>query len=818
MERTSSSSPAGVLPISFLLLTVLFAVLFTPVPARAADLIVVGVSVNGEPKGDAFAVRTDDGDFLLKIGDLAALGLPGARGTILTVQNEQYLSLRAVQGLTYSFNEKSLTLAITAQPTLLGKTVIDLTVQPKAPAAPPGREISAFLNYGVSYAGGSSDGFQAFSIADTFGVRQANLLFLTDSLYTKTPDIDRFVRLMSSVTYEQRGYLRWFVAGDQFASSGELGSSINVGGLGMSKIYRMDPYFIRQPTLDMTGTASFPSQAEIYLDGMLVDRKQIIPGEFELKDFNYYGGAHSVELRIRDPFGNIERFFYPSYFTDALLGKGLHEYNYAVGFLREQYGMTSNDYGKPALSVYHRYGVTDSLTLGGRAEATQGVWNAGALGAVLLPSAGVVSASIAGSGNSGQQGSAAGLTHTYQKMRFNTHLFLRHYSREYAAVSPVFTEKPHTEAGVGAGIAFPRYGTFSLNYAAADRYDGLSRKITSASYSRNLSRDSTLSVTLSSARGEQPGIEAFVMFNYYPGKNVQVSALYQHSRETDTEILEIQKNTPIGEGYGYRADLARSDSDTVSSTSFAPFFQYNAGFGTYSIDARMQQINGDGSGSYTATAAGALVYAGGLFGVTRPVNDTFGIIQVDRLPGVIVKVNNEEIGKTDSSGRLIIPTLKSYYQNQVSLDPADIPMDYRLSDVKADISPSPWGGACIAFEAERIQAVTGRLFAGAGTARKPLEFREVTLEAGKKEITFPTGRGGEFYFETVIGVPEENVEPGFRKCRSFKRPEAPAKTVIKPGKYAAWTDYEGTRCAFEIFIPISGDVIIDVGEITCSAL
>jgi outer membrane usher protein len=55
---------------------------------------------------------------------------------------------------------------------------------------------------------------------------------------------------MSNVTYDRRNEQQRIVVGDFIASSGDLGSSINLGGLSFSKIYAMNPYFIKNPLLD----------------------------------------------------------------------------------------------------------------------------------------------------------------------------------------------------------------------------------------------------------------------------------------------------------------------------------------------------------------------------------------------------------------------------------------------------------------------------------------------------------------------------------------------------------------------------------------
>ena len=60
------------------------------------------------------------------------------------------------------------------------------------------------------------------------------------------------------------------------------------------------------------------------------------------------------------------------------------------------------------------------------------------------------------------------------------------------------------------------------------------------------------------------------------------------------------------------------------------------------------------------SAAGGIVYVGGRVGFSRPVTDSFGLVRVDRLEGVRVSLNNQEIGRTDASGEVFLPNLGSY--------------------------------------------------------------------------------------------------------------------------------------------------------------
>jgi len=58
--------------------------LLLPLPADAAQTIIVSVTVNLQPKGEYFVVMTDDGDFLISMKDLRGMGItdtPGKRSS-----------------------------------------------------------------------------------------------------------------------------------------------------------------------------------------------------------------------------------------------------------------------------------------------------------------------------------------------------------------------------------------------------------------------------------------------------------------------------------------------------------------------------------------------------------------------------------------------------------------------------------------------------------------------------------------------------------------------------------------------------------------
>jgi outer membrane usher protein FimD/PapC len=208
-----------------------------------------------------------------------------------------------------------------------------------------------------------------------------------------------------------------------------------------------------------------------------------------------------------------------------------------------------------------------------------------------------------------------------------------------------------------------------------------------------------------------------------------------------------------------------------------------------------------------------VVYAGGFFGLTRPVNDSFSFVMVDKLSDVPVKVNNEEIGKTNASGRLIIPTMRSYNINKIDLTPDNIPLEYSIPGVNANILPLLWSGSCVAFDVAKVQAVTGKIILKKQEKIIPLEFYDVTMIVNGKEFKFPTGRGGEFYFDTVSKTADKNPSAQQQGCQAIREKTNIANKIDVPGTYQASFDYEGKIHPFSIVIPPSSDSIIDVGKI-----
>jgi len=330
-------------------------------------------------------------------------------------------------------------------------------------------------------------------------------------------------------------------------------------------------------------------------------------------------------------------------------------------------------------------------------------------------------------------------------------------------------------------------GTFSVDADFLKRHTGADRRTIGTSYSRNIGWNVSVLASFRNVREGETVNELLLGVNYYPGRDLSLTASYREAGGVRTETVQARKNLPAGEGWGYSASVERTDSTALSSTAVNPSLQYNARFGSYAAEYRGERIDGGGgNGLVKLSAYGGVAYVGETIGFSRPITDSFGFVSVGGLEGIRVYHNNQEMGRTDGQGRLFLPFLGSYIENQISIADKDVPIEYSLREVLKVVSPPLRSWSRIPFEVKRFQAVTGTLGMRRDGEWKPAEYVEVRLPAEGKEIVFPTGKGGEFYVED-----------------------------LRPGTHPAYVEREGGRCRFGITVPATDDLNVDLGRLTC---
>lgn len=743
-----------------------------PGTAAAAEQVVLPLTLNEEPKGDVL-VLVEGNDLLLRVRDLAGAGVTGFAGRRETRDGEVWVSLGSLApAVSFRLDLEKVALTVTVPPDWLGGHVLDASAGRPADLV-FASSTSLFVNYAASV--------QDLKTWNGFG--EAGLSIGGNLAYgavSRTPD-GGVVRGLTNITRDDRERLRRYVLGDSYASAGGLGGALFLGGISVSRSFDLDPYFSRYPSFALSGAATTPSTVDVYVNGNIVKRQEVGPGTFQITNLLLPTGSGTTRVVVRDAFGQEREITSGFYASTAVLGQGLSEYTYNLGFRRDNLSTASWDYGSLSFLGRHRYGISDSFTGETRLEADNHLVSGGPGFAWRLP-VGEIEGYVAVSRDEGQNGAAASLAYRYIGRPVNWGLALRTLSPYYAILGlSASQDRPRWDGNAFVGIQLGRFANVTVQYTGTVPRDAPSQSRLSVSNSTGVSRNLSLLASYTRVfHGPTAGNEAFVGLSCYLGSNTTALASYSHQEGQNTGSLDVQRSLPVGTGFGYRFGAAVGDGSGQANGQV----QYNAPFGHYEASV----ARSGGTTSSTLGASGGIVALGGTVLPTRPVQESFALLRVPGVAGVHGYASNQEIGTTDSRGDLLIPSLIPYYGNRIGIADRDVPMDYAIDAVEKTVATPLRGGAVVAFPVRRVTIVTGRVvLAEAGREIVPA-YGELTVTGPDgKPLVSPVGSDGGFYLEN-----------------------------LPPGRHPAAVEFKGTICRFTLVIPVSASPFINLGTVRCA--
>jgi outer membrane usher protein len=165
--------------------------------------------------------------------------------------------------------------------------------------------------------------------------------------------------------------------------------------------------------------------------------------------------------------------------------------------------------------------------------------------------------------------------------------------------------------------------------------------------------------------------------------------------------------------------------------------------------------------SFRAEAQGSVsTLDGGVFASDR-IDDSFAVVDTNGAEGVHVLNENRDAGTTDSSGQLLLPYLRSYEINHISIDPLDVPVDASVPSTVQEVRPADRSGVVVSFP---VRVSHGALLVLVDGDSKPLPLgTTVTLEATHSSVA--VGYDGQAYVEDLAAQNRVAVEyPDGRRC------------------------------------------------------
>ncbi|MFQ5559351.1 MAG: fimbria/pilus outer membrane usher protein, partial [Nitrospinota bacterium] len=711
------------------------------------EIIILKVFLNTADKGDFFLNLTNEGDIFISREDLKKIGFHE-----LPQENQKnrdgHVSLTSLSPrVIFTLNEAESALNLTVDPDLLETHVVDLTPQKNKDVSPVETN-SLYLNYQLNFNTTPQNNFDSFSVPFETGLRIGQLLFYSNFNYVKnTAGENKVTRLFTNFTTDSTSSLKRIILGDFTASSETgVGDSGILGGISVSKNYSLSPYFIKVPRLQLSGILETPSEVLIYVNDTLVVSEFLQPGKFEFLNLPTNSAGGKTLLVTRDAYGKEERTETPFVLSANILKPGIHEYSYNLGFVRNGFGTESQDYGDLSYMFFHRVGVTRYFTAGFRGEGDSSRWNFGPAINLLLGRLGQVNSSVAFSSTQGKQGHGSTFHFSTSVWRFFVQFSFGSFSKGY---SNLFIE-PETGtkfSSVGTvGFSSRLLGSLSASVSTLKPHQGLQTKEENLSYNRFLSKH--LSLFINARRVEKPFREDVVLIglNFFSGSSTSGNLEYQRRKESDQMSFYIQKNPKdeLGTTYRLRGIKTRfkdfKDQDVIDAG-----IRHQGNFGNLSVDyTRNGNIN-----TYFLKYAGSLSLLDRSFYISRPIYDSFALVDVGELEGVEVFYENRSIGKTGSYGTIVIPGVPSYSPVRININPDDVPLEYSLPKTEEYVMLPYKSGAVIKFPAMKLLSFEGKIALIKDGKKRYAEFGGLDIEVGKEKKEIMVGKEGMFYFENI---------------------------------------------------------------------
>ena len=733
------------------------------VPPLHAVPVLIRLNINGLlVKNTVMALQTPDKNWWLPSEVLSAARIPLPKTQPIHFNQLDFHSISAIGLKTAAFDTASQTLDIQFAADAFQSTRLqpEVSLTKDSYDAPSGQ----FVNYDLLL-DQSPSGLRQ-SVFSELGSAAGPGVVTSSHAYLQLEGMDKHLRLDTTYKVDRPSDRASWRLGDTISRPGSiLGRPVRFGGLQYSTNFLTQPGLIITPMATLGGQAALPSTVDLYVNNVMQSSRQVPPGPFSVSTAPLVTGDGEVSMRVRDIAGREEIISQRFYASAALLSPGLSDFSFEGGFLRQNFGRESDNYGDFFGSTSYRVGLRPTLTAEGSAQVQQGG---------LTSFGGGITSAFAGIGTATM---ALAYSHSSAGDGLQSLLgFERRSGRHSFALRTQVTSENFRQVGVDAaqiirrrdsafwGYRLGGLGSINLSYLSQQANNNRSAEIYSASFSTLRYSWGTFVVSATQSRAETS--QSSIYFLWVLPLEREVNASVVHSRgsnQQDQTVFQANKSLPPGEGVGYRLQAAVNASQQA-----AVFGQNRYGLG------RLEVAELNGQTSARASVTGAIARLEDQWFLTQRINSSYGLVKMPGLNNVRVYVDNQLASRTNSDGYAFLPRLHPYVRNHVSVDQLDLPIDATIDALTVRPVPAWRSGGVIDFPVRQQAAATLNLVQADGKAVPA----GALIRMNQADNIFAVGREGLTF---VSGLEKENqltVSWGSRRCKVLLPFSAPTETVI----------------------------------------
>ena len=596
-----------------------------------------------------------------------------------------------------------------------------------------------------------------------------------------------------------------YTAGDITPATQGIQTGGGFLGVSIHKSYgKLQP----QKNIRPTGQRSFrlerPSEVAIVVNGQVVRRLQMPPGDHDISELPLKAGENTLTLEITDDAGHRETLKFTVFYDHTLLAPGVSEWGLAAGY----HSMTSlsglkYSWRDPAVTGYYQQGITENLTATVHAQSTIASSVAGVM--AVTPSAlGRFTAEVDGSLTAdGLPGGALSMFYTPDTLFKNWGLpGMAQLAGQYK--SSGFTPLFAANGSLGElfslngfySVALPDDYTVAISGALSAGAEYSAPKLgAGVTLSKSIQPDWNGSVTLAYdsaptvSQSSTPGGWSLIgRVAWKPGRDSEV--IFTQDGWNGKSTLGVASEGSAADGhYAVKADIQRDltqapaqDQTDLSASYSGARFDLSA-----SRTRRVFESNGGLSSDVSqVSGATAIAFADEHVAVGRPIADSFAIL-VPHGPAdtTTLQVPGEAFprARSDSLSPALVSDLPSYSRSQLPIEAEDPPAGYDLGSGMFDARPDYKSGYALTVGSERGVMAIG------------------SLEAEGKPLSL------------ISGLAKEEGAPNPRKVVVFtNRAGRFCAEGLKPGTWRIEMIGEPPLC-YRLSIPDSASGIFDAGTL-----
>lgn len=484
------------------------------------------------------------------------------------------------------------------------------------------------------------------------------------------------------------------IVGNTYTAA-DIYDSINFTGLQLSSDKEMLPDSLRGFAPTIKGIARTTAEVSVYQNGYSIYKTTVAPGAFEIKDLYSTGSAGDLYVNIKESDGSQQNFVVPYASLAILQREGQLDYTFSSG---KTHSANSDDKEYNFAQSTLAWGVSSDLTLYTGFQQAEDRYtnllmgtgfNLGIVGALSLD-ASFSSAEMENNGNlfsaTREKGQSYRLRFNKSFMRTGTSFSVagyRYSTSGYYSFAD-FIDLPGTDSDCCL-LSGRKKGRFDASVSQTlFGYGSLSLSLVNETYWDN-SRMASLGVGYSGTIGK-----ASYFINYSYNRNVESSDDSGESQPVSDTMASFTLSLPLGETMSANYSLsAGRNSDTTHSVGLNGMMLADRSLNwnvQQSYDASDKSISGniglDYQGSkgeltggygydrysqhYNYTLRGGMVVHSGGVTLSRFLGESSALIET---PGVSdVTVRGQTNVSTDSAGYAIVPYIRPYHTNSLSLD------------------------------------------------------------------------------------------------------------------------------------------------------